>query len=779
MTKPWPARLRKLTVTSLTAGLIVALCLASPALGRPLIFPEPKQITVSPNGFSLDSSATIILPSHPSEEDLFLANFLRDEVGDRFARHLELQHVAALDPHRRVILMGSIANPLVKAYCTQHKIDVSALHPGPEGYILRVDPNIVLVAGSDDRGAFYGLQSLRQLAEDTQGAMQFHSVDVRDFPDKTFRGLTLYLPGRNNIPFFKRFVRDFLALYKYNTVIMEMNASMRLDRHPELNTGWLDFARDTLYSRRNYPVGAIHGREPNSTHYDTADGGFLEKAEVADLAHWLKIHHIELIPELPSLTHSYYLLSAHKDLAEVPGEKWPDTYCPSNPKSYQLLFDVYDEYIDLLKPKMIHAGHDELFMPVGLCPLCKDKDIGERFGEDVKKIHDYLAKKNIKMAIWGDMLLQGVRGTGLRKRTFKDDGTAYYTPGAMTPDQVARLIPKDVLLFNWFWTRWSPERSFEAELDQMGFQQIYGNFTASIRDYDARRKRATILGGAPSAWFATNEAGFGKELLSDLLGCTSILWSSRVIPAKELSATVQAMAPEIRVAWRGQPPPSQTEPSVVPVNIAASFNMPNVEKKLDVDLTGIATGPAALGKLSFQLPASGANTAILVAAEGKESTGLAKEVSGIPVGEDATSLIFLHASAKPAFNRESYRLIWDQDDTADLLGWYEVVYEDGFVITVPIRYGVNIQEWNWDKRTSAQDYCYGADAVPLGGADGNRITFFAYEWTNPRLGKVIKEVRLKGTTGFRGAPRGFTDDYGPPIANNGVILKAISIVKRR
>ena len=778
MTKPWIDRFREVMLTSFSAWLTLSLCLAAPAGGRPLIFPEPKKITVAGTAFTLDDQATIVLPTRASEQDLFLANFLRDEIGDRFARHLRTERVATLDANRRLILIGSIANPLVRAYCTQHKIDVSARSPGPEGYVLRVDSNIVFIAGSDDRGAFYGLQSLRQLAEAEQGQVRFQGVEVRDWPDKMFRGVTLYIPGRNNIPFFKRFVRDFMALYKYNTLIMEMNAAMRFDRHPELNTAWTEFAHDTLYSRRNYPPGALHGREPNSTHYDTADGGILEKAEVADLANWVKLYHIELVPELPSFTHSYYLLSAHKDLAEVPGEKWPDTYCPSNPKSYQLLFDVYDEYIDLLKPKMIHAGHDELFMPVGLCPLCKDKDIGERFGEDVKKIHDYLANKGVQMAIWGDMLLQGVRGTGLRKRTFKD-GTVYYTPGGMTPDQVARLIPKDVLLFNWFWSRWSPEHSFEADLDQMGFKQIYGNFTASIRDYDARRKRATILGGAPSAWFATNEVGFGKELLADLLGCASTLWSSQVIPGKELAATVQGMVPDIRVRWRGEPPPSQTEPSVVPVNIAASFNMPVAGKKLDVDLSGMQTGPTSLGKLSFDLTTSGSNTAVMVGTDGKESTGLPKEVSGIPVGEDATSLIFLHASAKPAFNRESYRLIWDQDDTADLLGWYEVVYEDGFVITIPIRYGVNIQEWNWDKRTSAQDYCYGADAVPAGGSENNRITFFAYEWTNPRLGKVIKEIRLKGTTGFRGAPRGFTDDYGPPIQSNGIILKAISVVKRR
>ena len=440
-----------------------------------MIFPTPREITAAGNGFVLDSQVTIAVPSAASQEDLLLARFLTDELGDRFALHLKTERLTRLDSGRRVILMGSVANPLVAAYCAQNHIEVSAQNPGAEGYVLQVSANVVLIAGSDDRGAFYGLQSLRQLATKENGQLQFRGVSIRDWPDKPFRGVKLYLPGRNNIPFFKRFIRDFMALYKYNTLIMEMNASMRLDSHPELNSGWLDFARDTNYSRRNYPPGMPHDLTPNSSHQDTADGGFLEKDEVADLARWVRQNHIELVPELPSFTHSYYLLTMHKDLAEVPGEKWPDTYCPSNPKSYELLFEVYDEYIDLLKPKMIHAGHDELFAPMGLCPLCGNKDIGERYGEDVRKIHDHLAAKGIQLAIWGDMLLQGVRGVGLQE-DHTDDGWKYYAAGGMTREQVERLVPKDILIFNWFWDE-TNALDDEAQLDQMGFKQIYGNFT--------------------------------------------------------------------------------------------------------------------------------------------------------------------------------------------------------------------------------------------------------------------------------------------------------------
>ena len=777
---------RSLCIPSRVLLALGAAIIVAPALGARIpgaIFPEPREITSSGSAFALDDRVIIAVPASASEQDLFLARTLADELGDRFGLHLKTERVASLVGQRRRILVGSIANPLVAAYCAGHGLKVSGRDPGPEGYILRTDANLLVVAGSDDRGAFYGLQSLRQLVVKDESGLHVQGVQIRDWPAKPFRGLKLYLPGRNNIPFFKRFIRDFMALYKYNTLIMEMNASMRFKRHPELNSGWVKFSREVNYYRRNYPPGAQHEWDQNSTHQDTADGGFLEKEEVADLARWVRRYHIELVPELPSFTHSYYLMSEHQDLAEVPGEKWPDTYCPSNPESYKLLFDVYDEYIELLHPKLLHAGHDELFLPVGLCPRCKDKDIRERYGEDVRKIHDYLQSKGIRLAIWGDMLLEGVRGKGLQpKKT--PDGFAYSTPGAMTPEQVERLIPKNILLLNWFWSGSEGEtteekaQSFEAQLESMGFEQVFGNFTPDMKNYARRIQRKTILGGAPSAWFATNEAGFGKDLLSDFLGCASMLWRGDSMDGAKVSGIVQELVPEIRARFQGEEPPSMTEAGAVPVPIGARFNHGAVEAGLDVVLTGMKTGAVRLGKVDFDLASNQTKIVAITGTDGAKQTGLPREVS-VKVGIDATSLIFLHASARPATNKESFRLLFDQDDTADMLGWYEVVYEDGFVTTIPIRYGVNIAEWNWAKRTSAHDYCYGADAVPLGGAVDNPITFFAFEWKNPRLGKKIEEIRLKGTTGFRGGDSDFTNNFGPVIPGNAVMLKAVSVVKKR
>jgi hypothetical protein len=74
-----------------------------------------------------------------------------------------------------------------------------------------------------------------------------------------------------------------MALHKFNTVIVEMNGCMRLDRHPELNSGSVKFARDVNYAARNYPLGPVHDMEQNSSHQDVADGEVLGKEEVAEL----------------------------------------------------------------------------------------------------------------------------------------------------------------------------------------------------------------------------------------------------------------------------------------------------------------------------------------------------------------------------------------------------------------------------------------------------------------------------------------------------------------
>jgi hypothetical protein len=227
--------------------------------------------------------------------------------------------------------------------------------------------------------------------------------------------------------------------------------------------------------------------------------------------------------------------------------------------------------------------------------------------------------------------------------------------------------------------------------------------------------------------------------------------------------------------------PSEGGDAATPLDISASFNTPAEMPSFNVDLRDMQAGKVRAGNKLFDLATNGgpgAKGAVIVGSEGKEANPLPRQAL-IRVGQDATSLVFLHACAVPATNKEVDRLIWDFVDSADLLGSYEVVYEDGLSETIPIRYGVNILEWNWTKQQAARTYCYGAEAVVCGRSSKNPVIFFALEWASPRLGKVIREVRLNGSTGFRGAVPGFENYYGEVIPGNAVILKALSVVKPR
>ena len=680
------------------AALACGLCLGA---SGPLVFPAPRHIEIRAEELKLDGSVPILLAQRPSADDLFLARFLMAELSDRYGLALRAQEAASLPERGPFLLMGSISNPLVREYCRRHGLQTSE----KEGYALNVDRGAAVVAGADDAGAFYGLQSLRQLIARTAGGARVQGALIRDWPCRPFRGIKLYLPGRENVPYFKRFVRDFMALYKYNTLILEMNAAMRFDRHPELNAGWVEFTRDLAYTRRDRAWGP--GRQlQDSANADTADGGVLEKAEVAGLVRFVRQHHIEVIPEIPSLTHSYYLLTRHRELAEVQDAEWPDTYCPSEPKVYDLLFDVLDEYIGVMHPKIVHVGHDEWRIPLGVCKRCKGKDPRELYAADVNRIYAYLHAKGIGMAIYGDHLIEAVRGKGT-EHVDNPGGTPYDQPGALSPDQVKRLIPKDILIFNWFWdnpTDENPEHGLgeknEIALSEWGFRQVFSNFEPTIADYGRRAARRGILGGVPSAWEATNELNFGKDLMFTFLGCANLLWSTDWPDMSRLALIIQERLPGIRNSLSAVPLPSRDCPAS-PVRVEA----------------------------------------------GKP----------VHIGEDVSSLIFLHACRQRAANQAAYTAPWNFADTAELLGWYDVVYSDGFIESIPLRYGVNILEEGWLESAAPKSLAYEAELEPRGGK-----SYFAFEWINPRFGKAIREVRLRSASGA-----------------NPVTLAGVSIVPKR
>ncbi len=727
---------------------------------KPFIYPIPSEVQMHKGNFIIDKNTFLLLPVNANKDDEFLIRFFRNEIADRYANSINISKKSGFSDRDRFILISSIENPLVKKYCEQKGLLPALKALGNEGYILLVTSNSVVVAANNKTGALFGLQSLRQIIYKEDGNIFFPQLIVKDRPKYPFRGIKLYLPGKENIQFFKRFIKDFAALYKFNKIILELNANMRLDKHPELNIGAVEFARHLNSSRLDRPPG-VHKEYQNSSHQDNADGQILEKDEVADIVNYARKFNIEVIPELPSLTHSYYLLSGHKELAENLNQPYPDTYCPLKPGIYKIYFDVLDEYIDVIHPDMIHVGHDEWRMEKDICELCRGKDYGELYANDLKKIYGYLAAKGIKTAIWGDHLLESV--TEKDHQTWKSSsGYQYKIPGALRPEQVLQRIPKNILVFNWFWN----DINNDKQLSQFGLKQVYGNLRPEITNWDERDKIKGVLGGAPSSWAATTEYNIGKDQLFDFLSAANLLWSEKYLPVNELALVTEPMLNGIYQSLGERILPSDDGASISALNISSSFNADLNNKTTELKDFRLLSGDIKTSNKIFHLAAAGDRNAIVTGDE-------IKPVKVVQLNKDVSSLLFLHACAKEALNNKAYGMIYNFDDTAEPLGWYEIVYEDGMAETIPVRYGVNILDYKWRQRIMANEkekgkysqskYAYNARAIDCS-ANANPITFFSFEWKNPRFGKKIKEVNL-WSAGYKKGNE------------NSIILLAVSIAE--
>ena len=302
-----------------------------------------------------------------------------------------------------------------------------------------------------------------------------------------------------------------------------------------------------------------------------------------------------------------------------------------------------------------------------------------------------------------------------------------------------------------------------------------------------------MAGGAPSSWANTNEFNLGKDLLSDFLGCANLLWSSHTIEQIDLLKIVPGFIAIHPDQFKAQRAPSEDGDVVEPVDISSHFNFSKDSKNFNINFSTLKTGKVQTGPKTFNLVSSAkasGNCAIAVGAVGAGKNPFPNKATGITINEDVSSLIFLHACAFRQRNQKSYFNIPDNFDTADLLGWYEIVYEDGYKETVPIQYGVNILEWNpggekslnkdAGKTGSAQKtYSYEADAINCSSSKDNPITFFAFEWVNKRFGKKIKQVNLHGSENYQSLQIDYSLGATKPMPGNAILLAAISKVKKR
>lgn len=409
-----------------------------------------------------------------------------------------------------------------------------------DGCKLEVSRQGAAIKASNLRGFVYGGETFIKLLKDGK----VPAVTIDDSPFKTFRGVHLFIPSEAQMDFAKRLIKYLISPMGYNTVILQVSGGMIYERHPKISEA---FAHAVEMRAQGWPAFPHNG---------IAEGKPITKAMLKDYIAYIRSFGIDVIPEVQSLAHVQYLTIAYPEIAEIAEEEAADAvdtrvedmlpsqfykhdYCPSNPRTYEILFDVIDEIIEVFEPReFVHMGHDEV-RSIGVCPLCKKKTPAQLFAEDVCKIHDYLASKGLKMMMWADMI-QPV--------------TKYQTPDAID------MIPKDIVMLDFIWY-FHLSKDIEDNLLEKGFDVMIGNlYSSHFPRYESRIRKEGIHGGQISAWVATNEVSLQQEgKFYDLLMTAQLLWAESYHHNFRLcyDRMLQAMMPQLRDDLRNTVSPSR------------------------------------------------------------------------------------------------------------------------------------------------------------------------------------------------------------------------------
>lgn len=413
-----------------------------------------------------------------------------------------------------------------------------------EEYEVEITPNKITIKSPKLAGALYALADLKDMSVNG-GILQGKYIENTALP---FRAYRVYLPSRETTDIFCKDILELLLDLKYNTVILEVGGAMEYKRHPKINEKWREFALDMQqYSGRTNEIERGFPWEKNSIHVENADGEILTQEEVKNIVDIYKASGFNVVPEVPTYSHSDYICMAYPQYAENKKDPYPDTYCPSEPEVYKIVFDILDEVISVFNPTMVNIGHDELYS-MCLCDKCKDKDPVELYVSDITKIYTYLKERGIKTCMWGEKLLDARSPSGIKQGgaglDYVNEHGYYITAPALY--NCRYYIPKDILLFNWYWV-WDFKKDFDLVYTDNGYDFAYGNFTACSKgeiDWGLSLQRG-IKGVVTSNWGSFQEEYMqGNVQIFSLYTCAIASWDTNYRTENRLKE-IERIAPII------------------------------------------------------------------------------------------------------------------------------------------------------------------------------------------------------------------------------------------
>lgn len=316
----------------------------APADPAAQLVPRPTNVEPRPGFFEITATTTIYWNGggHYEATARFLSDFIGLAVG---AETLKVEQAGADVPDGSILITyGTTASDLSE-----------------DGYELSVLPTAIVIRGANSSGAFYGVQTLRQLLppaleyealraprRGSPPPVRVPAVLVRDLPRFSWRGAMLDVSRHFfSVDDVKRFI-DLMALHKLN----------RLHLHLADDQGWrIDIT--------SWPNLARHG---GSTEVGGGPGGFYTQDQYAEIVRYASARFIVIVPEIDMPGHTNAALASYPEL-NCDGQARPlftgvdvgfSALCVDRDVTYRFIDDVVREIGALTPGPYFHIGGDEV-----------------------------------------------------------------------------------------------------------------------------------------------------------------------------------------------------------------------------------------------------------------------------------------------------------------------------------------------------------------------------------------------------------------------------------
>ena len=254
---------------------------------------------------------------------------------------------------------------------------INAGETNDESYSIKISKNDILISSSGVNGAFYALQTLRQILTTWD---RVPCLYIEDKPDFAYRGFYHDI-ARGKIPTvdtIKRLIDD-MAYYKLNSLQLYVEYSFEFEETKSITE----------------KTGCI-----------TAD-------EIKEIGSYAKENFIEFIPSIATFGHMYDILEQeqykHLRLLKDYDKKvniWRErllhhTIDPRMEESFEFIKSLIDQYYPLFESDLFNICGDETF---DLKQCCGD-DEGKFYADFICRLIEYLHQKGKKTMMWSDIIL--------------------------------------------------------------------------------------------------------------------------------------------------------------------------------------------------------------------------------------------------------------------------------------------------------------------------------------------------------------------------------------